>query len=128
MVDGLSQDVQSALLELIDSIESLELLVFFHRGEGRSWTLAEIADQLGAPEPLLRSKLERLEAEGLVGRAGEHYQYGPTSERLARAADLIAGSFATRRIATINFVASSALERIREIAEAFRLGKRKQDT
>src|SRR5687767_12642134 len=52
-------DIARSLDRLVDSLDCLEVLVFLHRGGGRSWSAAEVADDVGISARAARRGLDR---------------------------------------------------------------------
>jgi DNA-binding IclR family transcriptional regulator len=125
--EEIPDDVKQAIASLVDSLDFLQVLLLLYRAAGRSFSVAEVAVAVGIPEPGARRELDKMRTRGLAAvDASEHYTFAGTAELTADVAR-IAAAYGTHRIGLINHVASRALQRIRALADAFRLGKGNKD-
>jgi DNA-binding MarR family transcriptional regulator len=127
--DSISEEVRKAVVLLVDSLDQLEVLLMLYREPERAWSADEAAATLGVAPGSAARLLAKMEARGVAASAASsetRWRYRPAGESQAAAAALIAQAHGTRRIALINHVATLALERVRELAEAFRVGAGKE--
>ena len=114
---GLPGPVAHSIDLLVESLGGLEALLALHRESDRSWTPEEMAAQLRISPRAARQELDRLSERGVADRAlsGDDpvYRYRPADADQAAHVARIAEAYATRRIETINHVASSQLRRMR---------------
>jgi biotin operon repressor len=122
----LPTDVTGALDRLVDSLESLELLVHLHR-EPRPLSTATLAGVLGLSPQACAKALERLQARGLVASEGELHRIAPATPELQADLDRVVATYGTKRIVMINHVATRSLQRVQALADAFRLRKKDRD-
>lgn len=127
--DDLPDAVKRAVADLIDSLDGLEVLLLLYRGRSRSFTAADVAIAVGIQEAAARRQLERMKHRRLAVPDGtaDALRYAPADEALEAQVETIAAAHGRQRIALINHVASSALQRIRALADAFKLGKGRND-
>src|SRR5688572_457252 len=119
----LSEDVRRAVAQYVDSLALLEALLLLYRNQAKAFGVDEAAHALGMAPPATSAVLETMAGRGLIKVDGTAcYRYAPASEAIAAAVAKIAFAYGDRRIALINHIASKALTRIRELADAFRLG------
>jgi predicted ArsR family transcriptional regulator len=114
---GLPAPVAHSIDLLVESLGGLEALLALHRESARSWTPDEMAAHLRISPRAARQELDRLSERGVADRAlsGDDpvYRFRPADADQAAHVARIAEAYATRRIETINHVASSRLRRIR---------------
>ena len=114
---GLPEPIAHSVDLLVESLSGLEVLIALYRDVERSWSAAEIACLLRITPRAALHELERLNAHGVAERGtygGEPiFCYCPADPAQAAHVARIATAYATRRIETINHVASSTLRRIR---------------
>jgi DNA-binding MarR family transcriptional regulator len=124
--EGIPEACRRAVGELVASLDQLEILLLLHRGRARTFAVADVALAVGTTEANATRELERLTRLGLVAREDDRHRLAAEGERAAQV-EAIARCYGENRIGLINHVASQALQRIRELADAFRLGKGKKD-
>lgn len=126
----LPRDVAQTVDTYVDSLVGLEILLLLFREPERGWTAEQAAEQLRIPVAGARRELDLMVLRNLAqahvhggGNDEPVFQFAPADEEGALAVHRIADAYGSRRIALINHVASQALNRIRSIADAFRLKK-----
>jgi predicted ArsR family transcriptional regulator len=114
---GFSEPVARSIDLLVDSLIGLEALLALYRETDRIWTAADLARQLRISMRAARHELERLRARGVAEADSDGnelvFRYRPVDSIHADHVARIAEAYATRRIETINHVASSRLRRVR---------------
>jgi hypothetical protein len=126
--EGIPEDVKRAIGALVESLDHLQILLLLYRGRDRGFKVTEIVMAVGIQEGSARRELERMrgQALALLDEATGAYRYHAEDGVDADVAR-IAAAYGTNRIAVINHVASRTLQRIRALADAFRLGKGSKD-
>ena len=123
----LPPDVANSVDLLADSLEALHVLLLLQRWPDRAWTATEVAVDLGISVPSAQRELAALRSRGLAivdPADGAAFRFDVSNdETLAEHVRRIADAYGTRRIALINHVATGALQRIRALADAFRVTK-----
>jgi hypothetical protein len=124
----LPEEIVHSIDLLVDSLESLEVLVLLYRHAERSWSAAEVGLELGLRESAAVRELGGLRARRLIMlEPGTDDRYrlvgGETNGASLDDVRRVAEAYGNRRIAVINHVASRAMNRIRSLAEAFRFKK-----
>jgi hypothetical protein len=125
--EDLPDDVKRAVAALVDSLDNLQVVLLVYRGRQRSSTIEEVALAVGLSTTQARRELEKMRSAGLAELDGDGYRYPSQPPAVDAEVALIAAAYGTHRIGLINHVASRALQRIRALADAFRLGKGKKD-
>jgi hypothetical protein len=124
--DEVPEDVKQAVASLVDSLDHLQVLLLLYRGRERAFAIADVAMAVGIQEAGARRELEKMRGRGLAVLEGEAYRYAP-APALDPDVARIAAAYGSHRIGLINHVASRAIQRIRALADAFRLGKGNKD-
>lgn len=115
-------DVVAAFLSAhVDSVEQLEALLLLHRTRPRRWTALQVSEELRTNVDSTRERLDELVwRRQVVGReqpGGRTYHVdGPDP-----AVEALSEAYETRRVSVITFIVSKPLERIRSLADAFRI-------
>jgi predicted transcriptional regulator len=122
------EHLRQFLFERVATYEELEILLFLLRKEGQAFSVASIADELGASREDCQAALQNLERQGLLARAGEppKFRYAPSDSALAQRVDELAAAYRDQRILVIQMMSGNAVARvrtaaIRTFADAFQL-------
>jgi hypothetical protein len=120
---GLSPEVQQFLADVIDSVETLELLLLLRRSPDAFWSSEAAAQQLGIRAALSAKKLAQLGGHKLLVRGAETgaYRYAPADDAMRAVVDELAAAYDEQRIVVINAIYSGNVERLRAFSDAFRL-------
>ena len=121
------QEVDSFILNEIDSVPHLEALLIFRVRRNRSLLAAEVAAQLYIPEESATSILQDLERRSLVRSIeGEppRFQYAPSGDldTLIRHVEI---TYRRELVRVANMIHSKASSAVRDFARAFRITKEK---
>jgi hypothetical protein len=124
----LPEGVAELLDQYVDSLNSLELIVAAATKPSRSWTANDAATHLGIPVSSAQRELERCVRLGLLtvdrGDLVVH-RFAPSDPTKLEAVQRIVACYRSDRVGVINHVASRAMKRIEALANAFRLGGKK---
>lgn len=117
--------VRSLIATCIGSLEQLEVLLWIHGHKEADWTAVEISDQLRTNPYSARVRLENLEAKGLIARGTrpDAWRWQPTRPEMDAAVALLRRSYEEKRYTVIEMVFASPPDPLRELADAFRIGK-----
>lgn len=114
---GFPERVARSIDLLVDSLNGLEALLALYRETDRTWTANQLAKRLRISPRAASHELERLRARGVAEGESDGnelvFRYRPVDSIHAAHVARIAEAYATRRIETINHVASSRLRRVR---------------
>jgi hypothetical protein len=124
--DGIPDDCRRAVLALVDSLDQLQVLLLLYRARPRAMTIVDVTQADGLAEGASRRELEKMRRLGLATTDGDAYRF-ESDEVLGAQVAVIARCYGEHRIELINHIASRALKRIQELADAFRVGKGKKD-
>ena len=127
--EPLPEPVRRLLLDRIDSIAQLEVLLLLHRSAPQAWDAAQVGGELRIEPAWAAEQLALLRERQLLVESppdsGLHL-FEPASPDLAKAVELLAGSYADRRVAVIALLYSRPAG-IRAFADAFRFRKGDSD-
>lgn len=122
----ISKDLKKFVRDQIRSVFELEALLLLHSANTRSFTAAEIANELGFDPEVAQHHLAILVANGLLAQFDTNeinYRYEPVDQDVATMVDQLAVGYAKQRVPILSLILSERPDRIRLFAEAFRLIK-----
>lgn len=113
-------DVQSLLLDQLESLDQLEILLLLQRRSLEDWSPQQVADELQMRASVVEEELLVLAERGLlavVGTAEEsRFRYGSVSTELARGVERLAETYAEQRVEVMRLMTAHAIQRLREDA------------
>ncbi|MCO5169273.1 MAG: hypothetical protein M9894_23260 [Planctomycetes bacterium] len=116
-------DMVAAFLSAhVDSVEQLEALLLLHRTRPRRWTALAVSEELRTNVDSTRERLDELVRRRKV--IGEEHAEGRTTYHVDGAdpaVEALSDAYDARRVSVITFIVSKPLERIRSLADAFRI-------
>jgi predicted transcriptional regulator len=121
---NISQRLKKFIKEQIHSVSTLEVLLLCHRNQGRSFTVSEIANELGTEEDVAHQQLSELVSAGLLATMKgptAKYCFAPIDKEKRSIIDQLAATYAKQRVPILSLILSEHPDRIRGFAEAFRL-------
>jgi hypothetical protein len=126
-VSSLPDDVQLFLYQHISSVEQLEVLLITRRSPGRSWSAAEMADELYSHPSSINQRFQALlGAKVMRETAPGHFQYAPESSELDATIGRIDTMYQERRVAVISLIASKPNESVKAFSDAFRIRRKEK--
>lgn len=105
------------------TVWSLDILMFLRRRGETAWSVEEVARELRANPPLVRSAVETLERAGLVRRHGATFQFAPARSVMTDLCDALDAAYRERPVAVINLICAPD-DRLQQLADAFRFRTR----
>ncbi len=106
------------------SVWSLELLLLLKSQPDRSWSQAQLVEQLRSSDLVVQQSVDSLIAGGLSLPEGDgQVRYAPASKDLARLADAAERLYQRKPDAVRRLIVSSSLDQLAAFADAFRLRK-----
>ena len=122
-MNGLSDDSRALIGTVIDSVETLEILLLLRRSPQTYWAAAAVAEQLGMRPETTRTRLEALRHRGLLAAGADTgaYRFAPSDPKVVNGINELADAYADRRISVINAIYAANLERLRAFSDAFRM-------
>ncbi len=122
----LTESARRFLVEVIGSLERLDILLVMHHHEGRWWTAATLACELRMPAATVEEDVNALGRQNLINvRLGEHvlYRFDPGTSELRQLVEEIVNVHYANRGAVAAVISSPGSSSARLFADAFRLWK-----
>lgn len=127
----ISQDLKKFIKEKIQTVLRLEVLLLLHHQQTRSFTVADVANELGFEKEDVNGQLKALETIGVVVESNldkHKYRYQPVNEALRSMVDQLAVGYSEQRVPILSVILAEHTHRTRLFAEAFRIIRRKRLT
>ncbi len=102
---GLPSEIERFVAETIDSVHTLEILLFLRACRDRAWTADQVHHEVKSSTAAAVNALEHLTRCGILHVVAGHppsYRFHPESARLERSVTLLAETYAERRTALIS--------------------------
>lgn len=125
----ISQGLKKFIKEKIQTVLRLEVLLLLHHQQTRSFTVAEVANELGFEKEDVNGQLTALETIGVVVESNldkHKYRYHPLNEALRSMVDQLAVGYSKQRVPILSVILAEHTDRTRLFAEAFRIIRRKR--
>ena len=123
----ISEGLKSFIKEKIQTVLRLEVLLLLHQQQSRSFTAAEVANELGFEKEPAKDQLTALEAIGVVVQCKTDkpkYRYHPLNATLGSMVEQLSVSYSKQRVPILSVILADQPDRIRLFAEAFRIIRR----
>lgn len=120
---NISEGLKKFLREQIQTVFRLEVLLLLHRNRSRSFTAADVEQDLGVDQDLAQQQLTKLVALQLVEADTEqrNYRYGPANAALSSMVDQLAANYSRQRVPILSVILAKHPDRTRLFSEAFRI-------
>lgn len=120
----ITEELKSFILEKIESIGHLEVLCLLAQEPKKLWTAVDVSRELRTNESMAKGQLDTLLREGFLnqGPTGAYY-YDPVELKSNAIIQQLLEAYRDRRMMVINLIYSKPTEKIRNLAEAFKLRK-----
>ncbi|HEU0078217.1 MAG TPA: hypothetical protein VFQ76_11240 [Longimicrobiaceae bacterium] len=118
------REAKAFISEFIHSAEQLDVLLLLHSKSDRTFTAAEVSQQVYTVPASATLRLEELVAGGLLtsDRAPDpRYRYAPASQAVADRVEALAATYREDRVAVIRLIFQAPADPVRSFADAFRL-------
>lgn len=127
--NGVPEDARRLVASRITSVEQLEILLLLRRERERSWTAADVAEELRSSESSANKRLADLQKGGLIEATSTSaaYRYAPAADWLGKAVDSLADLYAESPYRVIDLIFAKPIDDLRVYADAFRYRKDKDD-
>jgi hypothetical protein len=125
-MSDLPEDVTSFIDQHIASAMALEVLLHLAKHD-RAFEPAELSSQLGGSPYAVILSLNELQQHGLVAPTLEddvRFRYEPKDEELDRVVQLLAQTYARRKVAVITRIFDRPDDDLRSFSDAFKFRKR----
>ena len=123
----ISEDLKSFIKEKIQTVLRLEVLLLLHNQQSRSFTVAEVANELGFENEAAKDQLTALEMIGVVVQSNTgqpNYRYHPLNATLRSMVEQLATGYSKQRVPILSVMLAEHPDRTRLFAEAFRIIRR----
>lgn len=123
----ISEGLKTFIKERIQTVLRLEVLLLLHQQQSRSFTAAEVANELGFEKESANDQLTALEAIGVVVQIKidkPKYRYHPINATLGSMVEQLSVSYSKQRVPILSVILADHPDRIRLFAEAFRIIRR----
>lgn len=121
----ISPGVKRFIREQIQTLPKLEILLLLHREQSRSFSIAEVANELGFENDTAYDQLTALEAIGLVKTNSDksQFRYQPDNKTLRSIVDRLALAYPRQRVPILSAILAEEPDKVRRFVEAFRLAR-----
>jgi len=122
-------DVVKFVLDEIDSVPHLEALLLLWNSRPALWTPEELAHRLYVKPDVVRSLLQDLVRQGLIGvgqNPDERYRYTPVSDERDRLIGRLDATYRREVVRVSTMIHSKPSSAIRDFARAFRFTKERE--
>jgi hypothetical protein len=124
---GLRPDVETLIIQHIDSVEQLEVLLLLRRDTQQTWDAEMVARELRIAASSAQRRLQDLFGRGLLIRnEDERYRYSRSSP-LDAAVHGLEQAFNERPVSVISFIFSRPSDNLRMFSDAFKLRKKDEE-
>ena len=120
----ISEGLKTFIREKIQTVLRLEVLLLLHHQQSRSFTVAEVANELNLEKETAKDQLTALEAVGVVARSNARYKYHPLNASLRSMVEQLAAGYSRQRVPILSAILTKQADRTRRFAEAFRIIRR----
>jgi predicted transcriptional regulator len=123
----ISQGLKKFIKEKIQTVLRLEILLLLHHQQSRSFTVADVANELGFEKEDVNGQLTALETIGVVVESNldkHEYRYHPLNATLRSMVDQLAVGYSKQRVPILSVILAEHTDRTRLFAEAFRIIRR----
>ena len=123
----ISQSLKTFIREKIQTVLRLEVLLLLHYQQSRSFTVAEVANELNLEKEAAKDQLTALEAVGVVVQSNADkpsYRYQPLNPSLRSMVEQLAVGYSKQRVPILSAILSKHSDRTRLFAEAFGIIRR----
>jgi hypothetical protein len=124
MEPQISEELRRFVKDQIRTVLRLEVLLLLYQHQLRSFSAAEVAEELRFEIEATQEQLTALEAIGLAVQLsnGElRYQYYPVDATLGSRVEQLAAAYSTHRVPILSVILADNSKRPRLFAEAFRI-------
>lgn len=119
----ISESLKRFLREQIHTVFRLEVLLLLHRNRSRSFTAAEVAQELSFESDLAQQQLTALVTLDVIRTNADqsHYRYAPVNAELRSMVDQLAAGYSRQRVPILSVILAEHPDRTRLFSEAFRM-------
>lgn len=125
--EHISESLKTFIREKIQTVLRLEVLLLLQHHPSRSFTVAEVANELGFEKDAAKDQLRALEEIGVIAHSNSDkptYTYHPANATLRSMVEQLAAGYAKQRVPVLSTILADHSDRTRLFAEAFRIIRR----
>ena len=119
--EHISEGLKKFIRQKIQTVFQLEVLLFLHRNQPKSFSISEVADELGFEYDIAEEQLAALVETGILEADESTYRYEPAKEQIRNLVDQLAHAYPTQRVLILSLILSERPDKIRVFAEAIKL-------
>ncbi len=122
--DKLDPGLISFIKAHIDSVEQLEVLLLMRNDPTKEWSAGDVSRELRSSTASAQHRLDKLCALRLIVKvdpASLSYRYEPSSPELGDRVTALSEAYLVRRVTVIDLIFSNPVEKIKTLADAFKL-------
>lgn len=120
----ISEGLKTFIREKIQTVIRLEVLLLLHQQQSRTFTAADVANELNLEKDAAKDQLTALEGVGVVVRSNTKYKYQPLNASLRSMVEQLAAGYSRQRVPILSAILTKQPDRPRLFAEAFRIIRR----
>jgi hypothetical protein len=121
--DTIAADVAAFIIEVMDSVATMEACTLSYRERSVCWSASEMAGRLYVDEARAKESLERLVRYGVLRFENGRYGYAPLDSELEALISCVVQTYDRQLIPVTNLIHSRVKPSITEFANAFRMRK-----
>lgn len=120
----INEELKAFILDKIESVGHVEVLCLLAQEPKKLWTADEVRRELRTNESMAASQLDNLLKLGFLnqGPNGAYY-FDPIELKSAHLVNQLIESYRDRKMMIINLIYSKPTEKVRNLAEAFKIRK-----
>lgn len=118
----LPREISDFISIYINSVGHLEVLLLLSDDPKRGWTAEDVSQELRSNENYANAQLKELTQNGLLYFSENKYYCTKDSDKLSKIYKL-RDQYNVRRFSVISLIYNKPLEKIRDLADAFRIKK-----
>lgn len=125
--EHISESLKQFIREKIQTVLRLEVLLLLQHHPSQTFTVAEVASELGFDKEAARHQLTALEEIGVVVQSNSdkrRYRYHPENASLRSMVEQLAAGYSKQRVPVLSVILADHSDRTRLFAEAFRIIRR----
>ena len=119
----ISAELKKFIKEHIQTAPKLEVLLLLHGRQSKSFSVEEVADELGFDSDTALEQLNALQALDLVRANADktQYRFHPVNSELSSLVDRLAIAYRKQRVSILSAILAEDANKHRRFVEAFKL-------
>lgn len=122
-MNGISRALRDFITNKISSLAELEALLLLFRNEKQTWTASSLSREMRSNPDYAESLLEKLRNSGLVQRNDDQFGLSSISDEQRQLLEELSEAYQSKRHSIIDLVYQVPTEKLRDIADAFKIRK-----